>query len=574
MPPSARLVSLKSLLPALAVGAILVSSGCSAGETLKPTVSEPGSPTTVLKGEDASGRALAASQSLYDEAPVVVVAADGDFRSQARAASVAVGLGVPLLLAPHDAGSDRSSRVDSGDGAAAAEPDRDRLAGELDRLSTEAVLAFDDASQRWVAGSDSDVDVVSAPTDVDDLADTASLSSLETRAVPARRLTREVAGLSRERLQLLEVRGVERSKSRQRDGDADSAELPEHEPPSPLDSLTVVTSPAPGNLAATATARAAGARVLVAADGDPRANRAAITALAEKAPGKVIGIGEEIGDAERFRRRVDVAATGVELPGGGQVFFPHRRVVALYGHPDGAALGALGEQSLRAAIDRAGRLARDYEPHSEMPVIPAFEIIASIASGNPGEDGSYSILTEVSRLRRWIDAAGDAGMYVVLDLQPGRTDFLTQARHYEKLLAEPHVGLALDPEWRLKRDQVHLNQIGSVEADEVNSVVTWLADLTRKKRLPQKLLILHQFQLAMIGNREDVDTSRDELAILVHADGHGTRELKRATWQALTQKPLKDAWWGWKNFYDEDDPTWTPRETTAMEPPVLFISYQ
>lgn len=570
MPPPARLVSLKSLFTALAVGAGLVASGCSADETLKPTVSEPESLTTVLDREDASGLALAASQSLYDEAPVVVFAAEGDLRSQARAAAVAVGLGVPLLLAPRDGGPDRSARGEPEDGTAAAETDRDRLVDELDRLSTEAVLAFDAASERWIDSADRDVDVIPAPTDADDLAETARLSLVGQRAVRARELTRKVAELSRQRLQLLDVRGTELSEPRQRDG----AELPEHQPAAPLDSLTIVTSPARANLAATATARAAGARVVVATDGDPRADRAAIAALAKDAPGKVLGIGKEIGDSEQFRRRVEVAATGVELPGGGQVFFPHRRVVALYGHPDGAALGALGEQPLRAAIDRAGRLAREYKPHSEMPVIPGFEIIASIASGSAGDDGNYSILTEVRRLRRWVDAAGDAGMYVVLDLQPGRTDFLTQARHYEALLSEPHVGLALDPEWRLKPDQIHLSQIGSVEANEVNSVVTWLADLTRRERLPQKLLILHQFQLAMIGDRQNVDTSHDELAILIHADGHGTPDLKRATWQALTQEPLENAWWGWKNFYDEDDPTWTPRETTAMKPPVLFISYQ
>ena len=40
-------------------------------------------------------------------------------------------------------------------------------------------------------------------------------------------------------------------------------------------------------------------------------------------------------------------------------------------------------------------------------------------------------------------------MYVVLDLQPGYTDFLAQAQRYEEFLAQPHVGLALDPEWRL-----------------------------------------------------------------------------------------------------------------------------
>ena len=42
-------------------------------------------------------------------------------------------------------------------------------------------------------------------------------------------------------------------------------------------------------------------------------------------------------------------------------------------------------------------------------------------------------------------------MYVVLDLQPGRSNFLDQAKLYEPLLRLPHVGLALDPEWRLRR---------------------------------------------------------------------------------------------------------------------------
>ena len=58
----------------------------------------------------------------------------------------------------------------------------------------------------------------------------------------------------------------------------------------------------------------------------------------------------------------------------------------------------------------------------------------------------------------------------MLDLQPGRTDFLTQAKLYAELLKQPHVGLALDPEWRLKPDQVHLVQIGSVSAEEINQM--------------------------------------------------------------------------------------------------------
>ena len=81
----------------------------------------------------------------------------------------------------------------------------------------------------------------------------------------------------------------------------------------------------------------------------------------------------------------------------------------------------------------------------EGPVIPAFEIIATVASSEPGEDGNYSAEADVEQSRPWVEAAGEAGLYVLLDLQPGRTDFLTQGERYRPLLELPNVGLALDP---------------------------------------------------------------------------------------------------------------------------------
>ena len=104
---------------------------------------------------------------------------------------------------------------------------------------------------------------------------------------------------------------------------------------------------------------------------------------------------------------------------------------------------------------------------------------------------------------------------------------------------------------------MHLTQIGSVDVEEVNRVVTWLADLTRENALPQKLLVLHQFRLDMIPGRERLDVSRDELAVLIHADGQGPQGSKQATWQNL-RAGAPPVWWGWKNFIDEDQPMLTP----------------
>jgi hypothetical protein len=205
--------------------------------------------------------------------------------------------------------------------------------------------------------------------------------------------------------------------------------------------------------------------------------------------------------------------------------------------------------------------------------VPAFEVIATVASAEAGPDGDYSLESSIDHLQPWVDAAAATGLYVVLDLQPGHTDFLTQARRYEALLARPHVGLALDPEWRLAPGERHLVDIGSVRAAEVNRVAAWLARLTRRHALPQKLLIVHQFRLDMIRNRARIDR-HPELALVVQTDGLGTQHLKLRTWAAVTAGGPPGVRFGWKNFYDEDSPVRSPVATVALRPSPVFVSYQ
>jgi len=235
----------------------------------------------------------------------------------------------------------------------------------------------------------------------------------------------------------------------------------------------------------------------------------------------------------------------------------------------------VGEQDAAASVQRARDVAAPYTGLTDKTVVPMFEIIATVAAGAAGSDGDYSNELEIERLRPWIDAATEAGMYVVIDLQPGRTDFLTQAKRYQSLLELPNVGLAIDPEWRLAPDQVPLEQIGSVSAAEVNAVTSWLADLTNTNGLPQKMVVLHQFQLKMLQDRSQIDTSRPELAMLIHADGQGAQPDKQATWRALHQDAPAGIAWGWKNFYDEDAPMLTPEQTvTDVSPLPDLITYQ
>jgi hypothetical protein len=338
--------------------------------------------------------------------------------------------------------------------------------------------------------------------------------------------------------------------------------------------ILVQRGSAGAEVAAVTTARAAGAQVVTIHGHDPRADPAAISALAAARPRRVIALGARFGPARRLRARLAVAETAVQLPGGGQVLFPMRRLVAIYGHPGTPALGVLGQQDLSASIARAKKTAARYRRLSGVPVVPAFEIIATVAEGSAGSDGSYSYQTPLAALQPWVRRASAAGLYVVLDLQAGRASLLAQAREYAPFLERPNVGLALDPEWKLQPKQRPDRQIGSVAASEINRVSNWLAGLTARHHLPQKLLVLHQFRLSMIGSESKIDTRRDDLAIIVHMDGQGTPTDKQQTWQAVTGAAPRHVFFGWKNFYVKDHPMLSPRQTMARTPKPVMISYQ
>ncbi len=274
---------------------------------------------------------------------------------------------------------------------------------------------------------------------------------------------------------------------------------------------------------------------------------------------------------------LEVLINGRQVPGGGFVILPEdrpRRYVAFYGHPVTSALGALGEQGPEATIERLQSLLAAYEGDGSQTV-PTFEIIATVAAASATDDGDYSFEWPASTFEDWVAAAEAGGAYVILDLQPGRDDFLSQAMQYEDLLRSPNVGLALDPEWRLKPDQVHLKQVGRVSAEEVNSVINWLADLVRENGLPQKMLIVHQFRTFMIQDR-DLLENRPEIQLVIQMDGNGTETEKDNTYATLTEGTETAFWaWGWKNFFDEDVPgPPTPQSTMGKNPVPVYVSYQ
>ncbi len=528
---------------------------------------EPSAPYSLIAGEDASEFAIGASRTYLDQALVAVIAPADEPAAVLRASSLGRAIQAPVLLTGGTPGSVDSEIIRLGVVGVITVGAADLT--QIDTTQLVIAPAPDDVTELGALVGVSLSEVPLPGDDADPLTTMLGLGEHEVFAVGTAAPGEDDASESSD-----DGTGGDGASSTPAPAPTAVGELPPMAPPVQVEGSMLLTDGDASQLAAVATAGAAGADVL-RVRGDIRASATAIETLADAAPTTVVGLGDGYGDLDTFEWRAATAATGVQLPGGSQLVFHHKRYVALYGSPITSSLGLLGEQGTRATVDRAAAYAARYDDLTDDTVVPALEIIVTVASGSAGDDGNYSQEWGSEEFVPLIEAAADAGQYVVLDFQPGRSSFLDQVRQYEDLLAYPNVGIALDPEWRLGPDELPLQQIGSVGIDEVNATVDYLADFVRERALPQKMVILHQFQLRMIEDRQDLDTSRSEVALLIHADGQGSQGAKQATWRALHEDAPEGVHWGWKNFVDEDSPMLNPRQTYAKVDPVPdFVSYQ
>ena len=261
-----------------------------------------------------------------------------------------------------------------------------------------------------------------------------------------------------------------------------------------------------------------------------------------------------------------------ELPRGGRTIFPAFDVVMYYGTAGSGALGVLGETTPERAAERLEAAAAPFQKASGRPVLPAFELITTVASSAAGKDGTYSSMLDGDSVQRFIDVARKKKMLVVLDFQPGRADFLDQVRTYEKYLVQPEVGVALDPEWKLTATQRPLQQIGTSRAAPINEVSAYLADLVAREGLPEKIFLVHQFKSYQLPDRKKI-VDREGLATVLHVDGFGSQGAKFDTYHVLASRDRQFVN-GFKLFYDEDTDLLTPAEALRIKPRPQLFSYQ
>lgn len=263
-----------------------------------------------------------------------------------------------------------------------------------------------------------------------------------------------------------------------------------------------------------------------------------------------------------------------ELPRGGTTLFPRYRLFGYSGYPGIAALGRLGIGDLDERGREMQRRGRAYARGRE--VLPVFELIATIAHRTAGDDGNYNTRTDDKVIAAHLAAARRHRGLLLLNIQPGRADFLPEVKAYEKWLREPDVSVALDPEWAVEKGKVPGRVYGVTTGKEIDGVAAYLSRLVRVHGLPEKPLVFHQVARSVVRAESGLRRHPGVVAIK-SVDGIGSARMKRETWTVLVRAMPRHVRGGFKLFYEEDaafGPLMTPRQVLALRPQPEYILFE
>ncbi len=261
------------------------------------------------------------------------------------------------------------------------------------------------------------------------------------------------------------------------------------------------------------------------------------------------------------------------VPGSPQPYLSQFRLVSYYGTPNGPSLGVLGAQPRYYTVRILRTVAQEYKAYTKDDrfVIPTFHIITTVADEWPGQDGNYNHWLDWGVILDWIEVAKEEQMAVVLDIQPGRADVMEEFERLWGLLYEPHVHLAIDPEFLMYPDETPGQQIGQISAEQINAVQARMNAIGYEIGL-NRVLIIHQFEDEMILNKEQIQ-NYPFVELVIDADGYGSPGTKIFDYNQYRNEPGFE-YGGFKLFYDWDTQLMTPEEVMSLSPTPSIIIYQ
>lgn len=257
---------------------------------------------------------------------------------------------------------------------------------------------------------------------------------------------------------------------------------------------------------------------------------------------------------------------------------PFNRVVAYYGNLYSVKMGALGEFPKHEMFSRLKAECEHWrKADSTTPVIPALHYIAVTAQGAPGKDGKYRLRMPFNQIDTIINWAKEINALTFIDIQVGLSTLQQEVPLFKEYFKNPNFHFGIDPEFSMKGGDRPGTKIGSFNANDINYVIDYLAQIVKENNLPPKILVIHRFTRDMVQNYKAIKLV-PEVQVVIDMDGWGDKELKKGTYRHfIIAEPVQFT--GFKLFYKNDlkkgsKEMLTPEDLMKLSPKPIYIQYQ
>ena len=232
-------------------------------------------------------------------------------------------------------------------------------------------------------------------------------------------------------------------------------------------------------------------------------------------------MGDEAPPAPEFAQAPDLTAdlaAPVSRAPADAALLPDYRIVMFYGHPHDPAMGVVGEHEIEQLAEILRQEAANYADPSR-PVIPALEVIATVAQRVPGSDGTYILDTDTETLTTYIDFATEQEWWWSSIYKSDGAQLPPRSR---RCVSYCHARTSIwrsirSSRWRKGRFRVSTS---ARSARKITYAQKVLAEISATHGIPPKVLIVHQFREDMIQGKEQL-APIPGVQLVIDADGYG-----------------------------------------------------
>ncbi|MCB8943016.1 MAG: hypothetical protein H6658_04610 [Ardenticatenaceae bacterium] len=257
-------------------------------------------------------------------------------------------------------------------------------------------------------------------------------------------------------------------------------------------------------------------------------------------------------------------------PGQPQSYLDKIRLFAYYGSPTGPGLGILGNFPRADMLNHMRQTIATWQPYYDLPLLSTYHMVTTVANPHPPE---YRHHVSLEVIQEWIDSAKANGVVVILDIQPGRANITAEYNRIRQFLYEPHVHLALDPEFFMLDNQIPLVNVGQIYASQINDIQADMNNIAYEIGL-NRVLIIHQFADSMVPDKANIQ-DYPYVELLINGDGVGPAAAKIRNYNQYAGETGFE-YGGFKLFpTDGDFPVMTPEWVMdALSPQPVLIMIQ